>query len=283
MRIDAHQHFWHYRPERDTWIDEEMAVLKTDFLPNQLLPELQANNFHGSIAVQTDQSEEETRFLLELAAQHRSIYGVVGWVDLRAENVAERLEAFSSQQKLRGFRHIVQVEPDDFMLRRDFRRGIGCLEEFGFVYDILIYARQMPAAIDLVSGFSEQRFVIDHIAKPAIKTKDYQSWARDLRAIASNRNVYCKLSGLVTEADWRHWSNADFEPYLDVAFEAFGADRLMFGSDWPVCLLAATYRQVVKVVSDYMSGVSLIDRDKIFGLNAAHFYSQRTSRRAIAT
>jgi L-fuconolactonase len=283
MRIDAHQHFWHYRPERDTWITEEMGVLKSDFLPDQLLPELQANNFQASIAVQANPWEEETRFLLELATQHPSIYGVVGWVDLCAEKVVERLEALSSERKLCGLRHLVQAEADDFMLRPDFRHGIVCLEKFGFVYDILIYARQLPAALDLVSRFPQQRFVIDHLAKPAIKSKEHQSWSRDLREIAANRNVFCKLSGLVTEAHWKSWSNADFKPYLDVAFEAFGVDRLMFGSDWPVCLLAATYRQVVECISDYMSGFSAIDRDKIFGLNAAHFYSQRTSRCATAT
>jgi L-fuconolactonase len=283
MRLDAHQHFWRYLPARDTWITDEMSVLKKDFLPGQLAPELLANQFQGSIAVQADQSEAETFFLLDLASNTESIRGVVGWADLCAPNVSERLEVFSHDPKLCGFRHIVQAEPDDFMLQPDFLRGVACLEEFGFVYDILIYASQLPAAIALTSRFPEQAFVVDHLAKPTIRTRDYRSWAEHMRAIAANRNVYCKLSGLVTESDWNRWTGDDFKPYLEVVFEAFGVDRLMFGSDWPVCLLAASYSQVVGIVSDYIRDLPPIDRDKIFGLNAAHFYCQRASRRAIAT
>lgn len=283
MRIDAHQHFWRYNPARDAWITDEMAVLKNDFLPRQLTPEMLANNLQACIAVQADQSEAETLFLLDLAARHEVIQGVVGWVDLCAGNVAERLEFFSGYPKLRGFRHIVQAEPDDFMLRPDFLRGIECLENFGFTYDILVYARQLPAAIELVSRYPEQLFVVDHIAKPSIKDKTYHSWARDMGAIAGNRNVYCKVSGLVTEADWRQWSHDDFKPYLDVVFEAFGVDRLMFGSDWPVCLLAATYSEVVDIVMDYTRSLSDLDTQKIFGLNAADFYRRRASRRAVTT
>jgi L-fuconolactonase len=284
MRIDAHQHFWQYSPARDGWITDEMAVLKEDFLPPQLVPELVANNMQGCIAVQADQSETETRFLLELADRYDVIHGVVGWVDLCANNVAERLESFSQYPKLCGFRHIVQAEADDrFMLRPAFLRGIELLEKFGFTYDILIYARQLPAAIDLVSQRPNQRFVIDHIAKPSIKDKGHLPWSRDLRAIAENRNVYCKVSGLVTEANWRRWTADDFRPYLDTVFEAFGVDRLLFGSDWPVCLLAAGYRQVTELVANYMRGMPQSDVEKVFGLNAAHFYGQRASHHATAT
>ena len=284
MRIDAHQHFWQYNPVRDTWITDQMAVLKRDFLPQQLMPALHANNMQGCIAVQTDQSEAETFFLLELASRYAAIQRVVGWVDLCADNLHERLEFFSRYPKLSGFRHIVQAERDDrFMLSPAFLRGIGRLEEFGFTYDILIYARQLPAAIDLVARYPGQLFAIDHIAKPAIKEKRYDAWARDLRTIAQSPNVYCKVSGLVTEADWQQWSQEDFKPYLDVVFEVFGIDRLMFGSDWPVCLLAADYSDVVQVVADYVRHLPVVDKDKIFGLNASHFYGQRASRHAIAT
>ncbi|HEV2964166.1 MAG TPA: amidohydrolase family protein [Candidatus Angelobacter sp.] len=282
MRIDAHQHFWRYDPGRDGWITEEMAVLKKDFLPQQLIPELAANQMQGCIAVQVDQSEAETLFLLDLASRNEVIQGVVGWVDLCAGNVAERLEFFSKYPKLCGFRHIVQAEPDDrFMLRPSFLRGIESLKEFDFTYDILIYARQLPAAIELVSRYPEQPFVVDHIAKPAIKQKSHRPWDRDLRTLAENTNVYCKVSGLVTEADWQRWSGDDFKPYLDVAFDAFGVDRLMFGSDWPVCLLAARYDEALSIVTDYIRDLSLADQEKMLGLNAAHFYGQRAARHAI--
>src|SRR5215813_42108 len=264
MRIDAHQHFWQYNPVRDSWITDHMAVLKEDFLPQQLMPALHANDMQGCIAVQADQSEAETFFLLELASRYRVIQGVVGWVDLCSDNLVERLEFFSRYLGLCGFRHIVQAERDDrFMLRPAFLRGIGWLQEFGFTYDILIYARQLPAAIELVSKYPEQLFVIDHIAKPAIKQKHYDSWARDLRTIAQSPNVYCKVSGLVTEADWQHWRPEDFRPYLDNVLEAFGTDRLMFGSDWPVCLLAASYEQVVEIVAAHVRDLPAVDIDKI--------------------
>jgi len=283
MRIDAHQHFWQYNPVRDAWITDQMAILKKDFLPQQLAPALHANNMQGCITVQADQSEAETLFLLDLASQHEMIQGVVGWVDLCSDNLPGRLEFFSKYPKLCGFRHIVQAEPDErCMLRPAFLRGIERLQEFGFTYDVLIYARQLPAAIELVAKYPEQLFVIDHIAKPAIKEKQYDLWARDLRTIAQGRNVYCKVSGLVTEADWQHWRREDFKPYLDAVFEAFGAEKVMFGSDWPVCLLAANYEQVVDIVADHVCGLD-VDTDKIFGLNAAHFYCQRAARHAIAT
>ncbi len=284
MRIDAHQHFWRYNPARDGWITDEMAVLKKDFMPAHLVPELVANNMQGCIAVQADQSETETQFLLDLAERHEMIQGVVGWVDLCADNVAERLEPFSRYPKLCGFRHIVQAESDDrFMLRPAFLRGIESLEQFGFTYDILIYARQLPAALELVSRFPTQLFVIDHLAKPSIKENLLRPWADDLCAIAQYPNVCCKVSGLATEAEWHHWTLDNFKPYLDTVFKAFGVDRLMFGSDWPVCLLGASYRQVVQLVAEYMRDWPQTDIEKVFGLNAAHFYGQRASQHAIAT
>ena len=250
-----------------------MGVLKREFLPQHLLPELAANGIGASIAVQADQSERETMFLLDCAAQHPEIAGVVGWVDLRAPNLPERLAYFSRFKKLRGFRHIVQAEPDDrFLLRDDFCRGIGCLREFGFTYDILIYPKQLTAACEFVDKFPEQPFVIDHLAKPQIRDRGIEPWREQMRRIAEHPNVYCKLSGIVTEADWAKWSDEDCQPYLDVVFETFGADRLMFGSDWPVCLLAGTYGRVKGLIDAYTRGMSTADRDKIFGLNAARFY-----------
>jgi len=284
MRIDAHQHFWRYNPERDRWITDEMAPLKRDQLPSHLIPELVSHDFEGSIAVQADQSETETLFLLDLADQYQIIQGVVGWVDLCASNVAERLDFFSRHPKLAGFRHIAQAEPDDrFLVGENFLRGIECLGDFGFTYDILVFERQLPAAIDLVSRFPDQPFVIDHIAKPSVRDKRYLPWAHYLRVIAENRNVCCKVSGMVTENDWQGWRATDFRPYLDLVFEAFGAERLMFGSDWPVCLLAASYSQVVELVADYARQLPISDREKIFGLTAARFYGQRARQRATGT
>jgi L-fuconolactonase len=273
MNIDSHQHFWRYDPHRDTWITHEMSVLKRDFVPADLLPELGANGIDGSIAVQADQSERETHFLLDCAAQHAEIAGVVGWVDLCAPNLPERLAYFSQFKKLRGLRHVVQAEPDDrFLLRQDFCRGIARLPEFGFTYDILIYPKQLPAACEFVAKFPEPRFVLDHLAKPNIRARDIDSWCQHICGLAAHPNVFCKLSGLITEADWRNWHADDCRPCLDVVFEAFGADRLMFGSDWPVCLLAGTYRQVKELIADYTCHLPAADREKIFGLNAATFY-----------
>ena len=283
MRIDAHQHFWRYNADRDRWITDQMAPLKNDFLPEQLIPELKANGLHGCIAVQTDQSEAETNFLLDLAGRYEAIHGVVGWLDLRADNVTQRLDWFSRYPKLCGFRHIAQSEPEGFLVREDFFRGIKLLGEHGFTYDILIYEMQLPAAIDLVARFPDQRFVLDHMAKPGVRENRYLPWARFIKLLAENPNVYCKISGLVTESDWKEWRPGDFKPYLDMVFESFGVERLMFGSDWPVCLLAAGYTQVVQLVADYMKDRPVADQDKIFGLNAAYFYGQRAAHRAPAT
>jgi L-fuconolactonase len=273
MKIDAHQHFWRYDPVRGAWINDEMTVIRRDFLPNDLAPELKSNKIEGCVAVQADQSEAETLFLLDLAAKNNFIHGVVGWVDLCAPNLAEPLEAFSRHRKLRGFRHIVQAEPDDrFMLRESFLRGIRSLRQFGFTYDILIYTHQFPAAIELVAKFPDQPFVLDHLGKPPIKTRQVEPWAHHIRTLASNSNVFCKVSGMVTEADWKNWRADDFKPYLDVVFESFCVERLMFGSDWPVCLLAGNYRQVLELVSNYTQKLTAQERDKIFGLNAKQFY-----------
>jgi L-fuconolactonase len=277
MKIDSHQHFWRYDAVRDAWITDAMPVLKRDFLPGQLAPELDANGIDASIAVQADQSENETVFLLDLAGKSSRIAGVVGWVDLLSPRVGERLEHFSHFSKLRGIRHIAQSESDDrFLARHDFVSGVAQLRAFGLTYDILIYPKQLPAATELVSRLPEQRFVLDHLAKPEVKSRSRSPWMTQIKEIAQNKNVFCKLSGLVTEADWKQWKPDDFKPYLDTVFEAFGDDRLMFGSDWPVCLLAANYRQVKQLVEDYVKGHSSSDQEKIFGGNAARFYGLKT-------
>jgi L-fuconolactonase len=278
VRVDAHQHFWNYDPVRDAWIGDNMGVLKRDYSPADLLPEIQRNGIDATIAVQTDQSERETEFLLEQARQNPFVAGVVGWVDLRAANLEQRLEDFSQSKKLRGFRNVAQSEPDDqFLIRDDFVRGVAKLSRFGFTYDILIYARQLPAAVALVERLPDQDFVLDHIGKPDVKAREIEKWSAGIRALAANPRVYCKLSGMITEADWNNWRPADFKPYLDVVFEAFSVDRLMFGSDWPVCLLAGSYAQVKGLIDDYVRDWPKAVCDKLFGGNAARFYGLRTS------
>ena len=251
-----------------------MSLLRRDFLPDDLIPELQSQNMDGSIAVQADQSEAETRFLLDLAAKVPQILGVVGWVNLCSSNIQESLHQYANCRKLRGLRHIVQAEPDDrFLLREEFVHGISCLRDFGLTYDILVYTRQLPAAAELVAKFPNQLFVLDHIAKPEIKSRKTSPWDQYIRKIAKHQNVYCKISGLITEADWQNWSEQDIAPYLDIVFDAFGADRLMFGSDWPVCLLAGSYSRVFELINRYTESFSETDRANIFGLNAARFYA----------
>lgn len=269
MKIDAHQHFWQYNPERDTWIDDTMQVIRRDFMPSDLRPVLEKNGVDGCVAVQADQSENETEFLLKCAAENSFVKAVVGWVDLRSENVSESLARFSANPLLKGIRHIVQGEPDDFMLREDFRKGIGALEPFGLTYDILVYARQLPAAVDLARKFPGQPFVLDHIAKPEISKGPDPEWTKNILQLAESENVYCKLSGMVTETDNFNWRQEDFTPFLDIVTEAFGTDRIMFGSDWPVCLLSCSYEEVLKIVRDYFSDDEL---SKVMGRNAMNFY-----------
>jgi len=272
MRIDAHHHFWRFDPARDVWITEEMALLRRDFLPEELEALLAANGMDGTVAVQADQSEDETRFLLELARGHPTILGVVGWVDLLAPDLPERLAQFARFERFRGVRHIAQAEPDDFLGREVVVRGIGRLRDFGLTYDILVYPRQLPAALTLVERLPDQPFVVDHLAKPPIARGAMEPWAARMRELASHSNVWCKVSGLVTEADWTRWRPEDFRPYLDVVFDAFGPQRLMFGSDWPVCLLAARYPEVVALVEAYAGQLSPPEQEALFGGNAASFY-----------
>lgn len=278
MNIDAHQHFWRYDPAEYGWIDDSMAALTRDFLPADLQPVLSAAGFDACIAVQARQALDETRWLLQLAGEHPFIAGVVGWIDLQAESVADDLAALMPAPELVGIRHIVQSEPDDFMLRPEFQRGISVLADFDLTYDILIYPRQLPAAIALASRFPAQRFVLDHLAKPDIRRGLIDDWPRDITRLAALPNVWCKLSGLVTEADWRAWTPEQIRPYLDVAFECFGAERLMIGSDWPVCTLAAPYQRTMSVVIDYVASCSPGERDAVLGGTAARFWKLSRSR-----
>ncbi len=250
-----------------------MSAIRRDFLPRDLEAELESNGFCGSVAVQTRQTLEETRWLLELAEQSRSILGVVGWIDLGSPEARSQLRSFTSNRKLVGIRHIVQGEPDDrFLIRPDFLHGISLLEEFDLAYDILIYTRHLPVAAEFVERFPRQRFVLDHLAKPPIKSGEIKLWAEGIRRLAAFPNVFCKLSGLVTEADWERWQPEQVHPYLDVAFDCFGPERLMIGSDWPVCLVASSYTRVIETVKKYLGRYSPEIREAVMGGNARRFW-----------
>jgi len=273
VRVDAHQHFWHYDSAEYAWIDESMAALRRDFMPEELAHEMAGAGFHACVAVQTRQMLEETAWLLSLAGRHAFIAGVVGWVDLQADDVRAQLQQAASNPRLVGIRHLVQSEADDrFLLRPAFCRGIALLEEFGLTYDILVYPRHLPVAAEFVARFERQAFVLDHLAKPGIRSGRVQVWERDLRRLAQFQNVWCKLSGLVTEADWNGWTPAQLRPYLDVAFDCFGPDRLMIGSDWPVCTVAADYRRTVGVVVEYLRDRPLDVQEAVLGGNAQKFW-----------
>jgi L-fuconolactonase len=273
MNIDAHQHFWRYRPQTHGWISDEMAILKRDFLPSDLAPLLAAEGMDGCVAVQAAQDLDETRFLLDLALRHPFVKAVVGWVDLVSPDLEAQLETFAASPALRGVRHIAQDEPDDrYLARDDVVRGIGALERYGLTYDILVFARQLPAAIELAQRLPEQPFVADHIAKPEIRRGRIEGWAEGIRRLAALPNVTCKLSGIVTEAHWDRWTPDEVRPYLDVVLESFGPGRLMIGSDWPVCLLAADYRTTMELVRDFIAALSNSERAGILGDNAARFY-----------
>lgn len=271
LRIDSHQHFWRYDEREYPWISDAMGVLRRDFLPADLAPHLEANGFDGAIAVQARESVVETRWLLELANDDPRVLGVVGFVDLCREDTAERLAAVS-HPKLRGVRHILQDDPDDrLMLRPEFGNGLRALADQGLCYDVLVFPRHLPHVRELVAEH-RMRFVIDHLAKPAIASGEIATWTEDIRRVAEHDHVFCKVSGMVTEADWAKWRPEDLHACLDVVFDAFGPERLMFGTDWPVCLLAAGYDQVVAAVQDYMAAMPATDREQVFGATAARFY-----------
>ncbi|HUD57750.1 MAG TPA: amidohydrolase family protein [Terracidiphilus sp.] len=278
IRIDAHQHFWKYTVAEYGWINDKMTALQRDFLPRDLKPLLDENGFGGSIAVQARQSLEETHWLLELAEKNSFIQGVVGWVDLNSPLLRDQLEGLAPHKKLVGVRHVVQDEPDDqFMLRSEFQRGLALLADFGLAYDLLLHPRHLPIATQLVRQYPAQTFVLDHLAKPAIADGVIEPWRRDIRELAKCPNVSCKLSGMVTEARWKTWMPGDFRPYLDAVLDAFGASRLMIGSDWPVCTLSAEYAQTQGIVIDFLDRLTEEQRDGILGGNCARIYRIATA------
>lgn len=270
--IDSHQHFWKFDPVRDSWITQDMSVIRRDFLPEDLAPILKENGFDGCVAVQADQSVQETKFLIALAEQNHMIKGVVGWIDLRSRDLEQELNFFKAYPVLKGFRHIVQGEPAGFMNDESFRRGVSMLSSFGFTYDLLIYHYQLEEAIDFVRALPDVNIVLDHLAKPSIRTNEIEAWKKNIKTLASFENVYCKLSGMTTEANWANWKSEDFTPYLDVVMNSFGPTRLMYGSDWPVCLLAAGYKEQLKIVQNYIGNLSDSERDHVMGRNAINFY-----------
>ena len=268
-RLDAHVHFWQFDPQRDAWINDDMRVLQRDFLPADLAPILAQNGFEGCIAVQADQSETENRFLLTLAQQNPIIKGVVGWIDLLSPAVEEKLQ--EKQPMLKGFRHILQGERNrQFMLQPAFLNGVKTLGKYGYSYDILIYPDQLLYASHFAALCDNQKLIIDHIAKPAIGRNDTKQWAKDIRAFKSMTHVYCKLSGIITECDWKNWQRDEIASRVDTVLETFGIDRLLFGSDWPVCLLAGDYRQVVELAASFCSEA---EQEKLFYKNIQAFYN----------
>ena len=273
MRIDSHQHFWIYDPNQYPWMTDELSAIRSNHLPEHLQVEFDRLGIDGSVAVQARQSLDESRWLLTMADESCLIKGVVGWVDLRSEHVEDQLAEFAEHPKFVGVRHVVQDEPDEnFMLLPEFIRGISKLKSYDLSYDILVFPKQLPAAIELVKQFPDQSFVLDHIAKPLIKDKEISTWDEHIRELAQFSNLTCKVSGMITEANWTAWKTSDFTPYLDVVFEAFGEDRLMYGSDWPVCKLAGSYRQVYDLTDNYFSQFSPLAKEKFFGGVASEFY-----------
>jgi L-fuconolactonase len=273
MHLDSHQHFWSYSEREYDWIDERMSAIRRDFAPEDLEPILHRNGFTGSVAVQVRQSLEETNYLLRLADAHDFIRGVVGWVDLGSPGARGDLERLRQHPRFRGVRHVVQAEPDDrFLLREDFLRGVELLRELHLTYDILVYHRHLPVVVDFVARFPDNRLVLDHIGKPAIAKGELEPWATSIRKLGKFENLYCKVSGMVTEADWTGWKRSDFRLYLEIVLESFGPRRLLFGSDWPVATLAASYEEVVAIVADFIDPLASSEKDAVLGGNAADFY-----------
>ncbi len=274
MVIDSHQHFWKYEPQKHSWIAENMSVIRKDFLPADLKKVYEENGIDGCVAVQADQTLAETDFLLELSHQNDFIKGIVGWVDFRSNSIDEVLEKYSQYTKVKGFRHIVQGEADhNFLLRPNFLRGISYLEKYEYTYDILVFPHQLGATLEFVKQFPHQKFVVDHIAKPYIKDGFYTGWATLMKELAKVPNVHCKLSGMITEADYKKWTSQQIVPYMEVVLNAFGPERLMFGSDWPVCLVAGKYSQVLHLVTDFIATLSSSEQQAIMGGNAILFYN----------
>lgn len=273
MRIDAHQHFWVYDAVKDAWITDEMAVLQRNFMPNDLAPVLRDNQIDGVIAVQADQSLQETQFLVDLSTMYAMIKAVVGWVDLQSPSLNEQLDHFKQYPIIKGFRHIVEAESDpDFLMRDAVQQGIRKLTEYGYTYDLLVKPIHYSATITCVRDNPEQQFILDHLAKPNIKDGAFEDWARFMDELGNLPNVACKVSGLATEADWENWELVDFAPYIQHAVRSFGKDRLLFGSDWPVCYLAASYEELISIVENNFVDFTSAELNGFWGENAKRIY-----------
>jgi L-fuconolactonase len=273
MIIDAHHHLWKFSEKDYGWMDDSMSVLKRDYLPSELEKEISKAGVTGTVVVQARQTIEETRWLLELADSHPFIKGVVGWIDLRSPKLEHQLEEFADNPKLVGVRHVIHDESDDdFMLRPAFVKGIEKLEAFNLAYDLLLFPKHLERAIELVSMFPNQRFVLDHISKPFIKSGIIQPWKDDIEALAAQPNVWCKISGMVTEANFDSWKYEDFVPYMKVVCEAFGNDRIILGSDWPVCRLAGEYPEVMEIPYEFFGDLSESERKNVNSQNAIDCY-----------
>jgi L-fuconolactonase len=273
MRIDAHHHFWDYSPAEYGWIDERMERIRRDFGPEDLEAELAAAGIDGVVSVQARQSLAENRALLAHAARHEFIRGVVGWAPLVDPQVGKTLEALKRNPKLKAVRHVLHDEPDDrYMLREDFQRGVGLLKQFGLVYDILIFERHLPQTLQFVDRFPDQVFVLDHIAKPKIAAGELAPWQGLIVELSHRPNVYCKVSGMATEADWNAWTPESLRPYFDTVLSAFGPRRLMFGSDWPVCLVATDYVRWAETVDGWIADLSAAEQERILGGTAVEAY-----------
>jgi L-fuconolactonase len=273
MTIDSHHHFWQYDPAQYDWIVDSMSVLRRDFLPDDLRRRTAQAGVDSVVSVQARQTLDETWWLLSLAKRHDFIRGVVGWVPLASPDLRRDLESLAREHKLVGMRHVVQGEPDEnFILRDDFNRGVAALLDFGLRYDILIFERHLPQTIRFVDRHPGQLFVLDHVAKPRIKAREIEPWRENIAELARRDNVYCKVSGMVTEADPRNWTPEQVRPYFDVVLEAFGPDRLMFGSDWPVCLVGIDYQRWGEIVRGWTESLTTSEQDRIFGGTAVEAY-----------
>jgi L-fuconolactonase len=270
--IDTHVHFWNFDPVRDNWINDDMQIIRKDFAPENLLDIYSELNIRGCIAVQASQSEEENHFLLELAAQHEIIKGIVGWVDLLNPNLDERLNYWQNHRTIKGWRHVLQAENRDFILNPAFITGVKQLKKYNYTYDLLCYHNQLEAIIQLVDQIPDQPFVLDHCGKPDVKSQDLKTWAKNIKTLAANPNVQCKLSGLLAEADWKNWTEKELFNCFDVIFETFGSERVMYGSDWPVMLISRPYEDWFNLVAKYTEHFSAAERKLIFTDNAKAFY-----------
>jgi len=276
--IDSHHHFWRYDPVQYDWIDDGMRALRRDFLPGDLQPATGSAGIDGVISVQARQSLQETDWLLDIASRHEFIRGVVGWVPLASSNLKRELERLADSKKLVGVRHVVQGEPDDnFILGDDFNRGVATLKDFGLRYDILIFERHLPQTIRFVDRHPEQTFVLDHVAKPKIRRGEMEPWRTNIAELAKRPNVYCKVSGMVTEADVHRWTPQQLRPYFDAVLESFGPRRLMFGSDWPVCLVGVPYRHWLQTVREWASPLTAAEQERLFGGTAVEAYGVKES------